>query len=379
MPRAGAMRRGLGSARSARAGRSRSGRVQAGTSLMFRTRIARAAAGIAAVALSCAACTPAGNAGGQPSPTRRPITAIVQLGDSFSSGNGAGTYEEDTCRRSPDTYSAPLARELGASYTNASCSGARTSDIAEHVSAVTPATSVVFLTAGGNDANFAQIISSCFVLRAPNSCEEAMNTATAALPAIETATLEILRSIDTASHGQATVILVGSTRGSSRNTPTSSHLSWKAMMPGPRSPSSKAPRTPCKNASSPRCGKKPAPSVSSSPPPRHYSPGTNREPKRFAAAKTVTTVKKPGSSPLSLPRIFGPGCIPPRAAIAKYTPTCANSSPKQASPSLQSPKVLQQHPSLPPERCYPRRAEVAASVRRTPNCTPRRTPRCAPS
>ncbi|MDY5139339.1 hypothetical protein R6H00_09180 [Actinotignum timonense] len=100
-------------------------------------------------------------------------------------------------------------RELGANYTNASCSGARTSDIAEQVSAVTPATSVVFLTAGGNDANFAQIISSCFVLRTPKSCEEAMNTATAALPAIEEATLGILRSIDTASHGQATAILVG--------------------------------------------------------------------------------------------------------------------------------------------------------------------------
>ena len=211
MPRAGAGR-GLGSARIAgiaRAGRSRSGRVQAGASLAFRARTARAAAGLAAVALSCAACTATGNAGGQSSPTPRPITAIVQLGDSFSSGNGAGTYEEDTCRRSPDNYSAPLARELGASYTNASCSGARTSDIAEQVSAVTPATSVVFLTAGGNDANFAQIVSSCFVLRTPMSCEEAMNTATAALPAIETATLEILRSIDAASHGQATAILVG--------------------------------------------------------------------------------------------------------------------------------------------------------------------------
>ncbi|MGJ9617001.1 SGNH/GDSL hydrolase family protein [Actinotignum sp. GS-2025b] len=209
MPRVGAVRRGLGSARTARAGRSRSGRVQAGTSLAFRARTARAAAGLAAVALSCAACTPTGKAGGPPSPTPRPITTIVQLGDSFSSGNGAGTYEEDTCRRSPDNYSAPLARELGASYTDASCSGARTSDIAEQVSAVTPATSVVFLTAGGNDANFTQIISSCFVLRTPNSCEEAMNTATAALPAIEEATLGILRSIDTASHGQATAILVG--------------------------------------------------------------------------------------------------------------------------------------------------------------------------
>lgn len=170
---------------------------------------ARAAGVLAAVALSCAACTPTGNAGAPPSPTPRPITAIVQLGDSFSSGNGAGTYEEDTCRRSPDNYSAPLARELGASYTNASCSGARTSDIAEQVSAVTPDTSVVFLTAGGNNANFARIISSCFVLRTPNSCEEAMNAATAALPAIEESTLEILRAIDTASHGQATAILVG--------------------------------------------------------------------------------------------------------------------------------------------------------------------------
>ncbi|RTE49387.1 hypothetical protein DDD64_05480 [Actinotignum sanguinis] len=186
MPRAGAVYRGLQSARTA-----------------------RATAALATVALSCVGCTPAGDAGGPPSPTPRPITAIVQLGDSFSSGNGAGNYEEDTCRRSPDNYSAPLARELGASYTNASCSGARTSDIAEQVSAVTPDTSVVFLTAGGNNADFARIISSCFVLRTPNSCEDAMNKATAALPAIEEATVEILRAIDTASQGQATAILVG--------------------------------------------------------------------------------------------------------------------------------------------------------------------------
>lgn len=54
---------------------------------------------------------------------------FVQLGDSYSSGNGAGSYEEKICFRSPNNYGARVAQREGATYTNAACSGGVTADI----------------------------------------------------------------------------------------------------------------------------------------------------------------------------------------------------------------------------------------------------------
>lgn len=72
-----------------------------------------------------------GGAVGLAAPTAgaAPALEYVQLGDSYSAGNGAGTYEERTCWRSPDTYGARVARADGASYTNVACSGGVVADI----------------------------------------------------------------------------------------------------------------------------------------------------------------------------------------------------------------------------------------------------------
>ncbi|MDO5026072.1 MAG: SGNH/GDSL hydrolase family protein [Trueperella sp.] len=51
---------------------------------------------------------------------------IVQLGDSYSSGNGAGDYVDETCWRSPHNYGQQVADALDADYLNAACSGAET-------------------------------------------------------------------------------------------------------------------------------------------------------------------------------------------------------------------------------------------------------------
>lgn len=53
----------------------------------------------------------------------------VQLGDSYSAGNGAGTYTERTCWRSPDNYGARVARSMRATYTNVACGGGVVADI----------------------------------------------------------------------------------------------------------------------------------------------------------------------------------------------------------------------------------------------------------
>lgn len=54
---------------------------------------------------------------------------IVQLGDSYSAGNGTGTYTETDCWRSPQNYGAQVARRLGASYVDVACSGGVVADL----------------------------------------------------------------------------------------------------------------------------------------------------------------------------------------------------------------------------------------------------------
>lgn len=83
-------------------------------SLSIATAVAAAIAGIGVSA-------PAANAADAPH--------YVQLGDSYSSGNGAGSYAEKICWRSSENYGAKVARRQGATYTNAACSGGVIADI----------------------------------------------------------------------------------------------------------------------------------------------------------------------------------------------------------------------------------------------------------
>lgn len=58
-----------------------------------------------------------------------PTPTFVQLGDSYSSGNGTGDYTERYCYRSPVNYGAQVADSMGARYVNAACSGGVINDI----------------------------------------------------------------------------------------------------------------------------------------------------------------------------------------------------------------------------------------------------------
>ena len=69
------------------------------------------------------AATVAGLGVNAPAATAASAPQYVQLGDSYSAGNGAGSYAEKICWRSPDNYGARVARRQGATYTNAACSG----------------------------------------------------------------------------------------------------------------------------------------------------------------------------------------------------------------------------------------------------------------
>ena len=101
----------------------------------------------------------------------------VALGDSYSSGVGAGS-ESGSCDQSSNAYG-PLwaAANSPASFTFAACSSAKTTDvISSQLSSLSSSTTLISITIGGNDVGFSSIMETC-VLQSDSACESAVNTA----------------------------------------------------------------------------------------------------------------------------------------------------------------------------------------------------------
>jgi lysophospholipase L1-like esterase len=113
---------------------------------------------------------------------------FVALGDSYSSGVGAGSTS-GSCGQSPKAYPKLWAvANSVASFTFAACAGARTSDvISSQLSSLSAATTLVSITIGGNDVGWSSIMETC-VLRSTSSCESAVSAgekyATGTLPGL---------------------------------------------------------------------------------------------------------------------------------------------------------------------------------------------------
>jgi lysophospholipase L1-like esterase len=124
----------------------------------------------------------------------------VALGDSYSSGLGAGSYisSSGSCDRSTNAYPERwAAANSPASFVSVACAGATTSDvISGQVSALRPGTTLVSITIGGNDAGFSSVMETC-VLHSTSTCLSAVATAsdfvTKHLPARLTSTLQAIR------------------------------------------------------------------------------------------------------------------------------------------------------------------------------------------
>ena len=105
----------------------------------------------------------------------------VALGDSYSSGVGAGSYisSSGSCDRSTNAYSQLWANSRHpASYVSVACSGATTQDVlANQISALSSSTTLVSITIGGNDVGFSSVMQTC-VLDSASACLNAINTAT---------------------------------------------------------------------------------------------------------------------------------------------------------------------------------------------------------
>jgi lysophospholipase L1-like esterase len=106
-----------------------------------------------------------------------PAVHYVALGDSYSSGVGAGDTS-GSCGRSPNAYPALWAKAHSpASFTFAACSGATTSDVINsQLSALNTSTTLVSITIGGNDVGFSHIMETC-VLESTSACESVIATA----------------------------------------------------------------------------------------------------------------------------------------------------------------------------------------------------------
>jgi lysophospholipase L1-like esterase len=106
----------------------------------------------------------------------------VALGDSYSSGVGAGSYisSSGNCLRSTNAYSQLWANSHSpASYVSVACSGATTQDVLNNqISALNSGTTLVSITIGGNDVGFSSVMQTC-VLGSDSACLNAVNTATA--------------------------------------------------------------------------------------------------------------------------------------------------------------------------------------------------------
>lgn len=98
----------------------------------------------------------------------------VALGDSYSAGDGAGS-NSGSCERSPNAYPQLWASAHSpASFAFVACSGATTTDVINgQLSALSASTTLVSITIGGNDANFASTMQTC-VLGSTSSCTSAV-------------------------------------------------------------------------------------------------------------------------------------------------------------------------------------------------------------
>ncbi|MFD5452132.1 SGNH/GDSL hydrolase family protein [Streptomyces sp. NPDC003470] len=104
----------------------------------------------------------------------------VALGDSYSSGVGAGSYLSSSgdCKRSTKAY--PYlwaAANSPSSFDFTACSGARTGDVlAGQLGPLSSSTGLVSISIGGNDAGFADVMTTC-VLQSESSCLSRVATA----------------------------------------------------------------------------------------------------------------------------------------------------------------------------------------------------------
>jgi lysophospholipase L1-like esterase len=136
----------------------------------------------------------------------------VALGDSYSSGVGAGSYISSSgdCKRSTKAY--PYlwnAAHAPSSFAFTACSGARTGDVlAGQLGPLNSSTGLVSITVGGNDAGFADVMTTC-VTSSDSACVSRINTARAYVDSTLPGKLDSVYSAIRAKAPNARVVVIG--------------------------------------------------------------------------------------------------------------------------------------------------------------------------
>ena len=136
----------------------------------------------------------------------------VALGDSYSSGVGAGSYTSSSgsCDRSTNAY--PYlwdAANAPTSFTDNACSGATTSTVESgQLSGLSSSTTLVSITVGGNDVGFSTVMEDC-ILEGTSACESAVSTAETEAENDLPAKLDTLYSDIKADAPNAHVVVIG--------------------------------------------------------------------------------------------------------------------------------------------------------------------------
>ncbi|UZI29800.1 SGNH/GDSL hydrolase family protein [Streptomyces sp. VB1] len=164
------------------------------------------------VTLALAAVAALGVAGPASATGSAAAGGYVALGDSYSSGVGAGSYLPDSgeCRRSTNAY--PYlwqAANSPASFDFVACSGATTSSVAStQLGVLSASTSLVSVTAGGNDVGFADVMQDC-VLAGEATCINSVNNAVSQMNSSLPGSLDALYDGIRARAPQAQVVVLG--------------------------------------------------------------------------------------------------------------------------------------------------------------------------
>ncbi|MFD3738361.1 lipase [Streptomyces sp. CB00316] len=136
----------------------------------------------------------------------------VALGDSYSSGVGAGSYESSSgdCKRSTRAFPRLWANANSpASFAFTACSGARTNDVTSgQLGPLNASTDLVSISVGGNDAGFADVMTTC-VLQSEATCLNRIATARAYVDSTLPGRLDSVYSAIKAKAPSARVVVLG--------------------------------------------------------------------------------------------------------------------------------------------------------------------------
>ncbi|MEU0336096.1 SGNH/GDSL hydrolase family protein [Streptomyces sp. NPDC006193] len=136
----------------------------------------------------------------------------VALGDSYSSGVGAGSYisSSGSCNRSTKAY--PYlwsAAHSPSSFAFNACSGAKTDDVLSgQLGSLNSSTSLVSITIGGNDAGFADVMTTC-VIQSDSGCLSKIDTARAYVANTLPGKLDAVYNAISAKAPAARVVVIG--------------------------------------------------------------------------------------------------------------------------------------------------------------------------